>query len=147
MFLFIRRYRDESEHQSLSHPSFSCGGLGFDSHYLGESVYCVGGSELEDGLDLSGNTLRALTTLQPPDGPGKAIEVVDTALANAMYATQATVHGVFRTTPRSISCSRNMVLDNNLTKEIGVQMQCNLPVEESCRAGILVGNQNRAKCV
>jgi hypothetical protein len=58
-----------------------------------------------------GNTLRVLNTLNPPAGVTSLNELVDTALANAMYATRAAVHGTLKATPGSIAFSRDMILD------------------------------------
>ena len=40
-----------------------------------------------------GNTLRTLATLNPPNGADTANRLVDTALANCMFAIRASVHG------------------------------------------------------
>ena len=49
-----------------------------------------------------GNALRALTTMNPPAGITEAAQLVDTALANAMYATRAAFHGALNTSPGAL---------------------------------------------
>lgn len=58
-----------------------------------------------------GNTLRVLRTLHPPEGVQTANQLVDTALANAVYATRATFHSGLQTTPGALVFHRDMVLD------------------------------------
>ena len=58
-----------------------------------------------------GNTLRVLRTLQPPAGVQNAQQLVDTALANAVYATRATFHSGLQATPGALAFHRDMVLD------------------------------------
>lgn len=58
-----------------------------------------------------GNTLRALYTLRPPAGIIDARQLVDTALANCIYATRAAFHGSLHGTPGSLTFGRDMVLD------------------------------------
>jgi transposase InsO family protein len=58
-----------------------------------------------------GNTLRALYALNPPDGVESANQLVDTALANAMFATRAAFHGSLKASPGSLAFSRDMILD------------------------------------
>jgi transposase InsO family protein len=58
-----------------------------------------------------GNTLRTLATLNPPNGADTANRLVDTALANCMFATRATVHGSLQTTPGGIAFQRDMILN------------------------------------
>ena len=58
-----------------------------------------------------GNTLRTLVTLNPPAGIDTANRLVDTALANCMFATRATVHGSLQTTPGGIAFHRDMILN------------------------------------
>jgi hypothetical protein len=59
----------------------------------------------------------------PPNHLDDAHLLVDTALANAVYATRATFHGGLLTTPGALSFSRDMVLnilfvaDLNLIKD------------------------------
>ena len=58
-----------------------------------------------------GNSLRVLTTLNPPQGYEEAGHLVDLALANAMFATRAAMHGSLKASPGSLAFSRDMVLD------------------------------------
>jgi len=58
-----------------------------------------------------GNTLRAMINMNPPDGIQQAQDLVDTALANCMFATRATIHSALQATPGSLSFSRDMILD------------------------------------
>ena len=58
-----------------------------------------------------GNTLRTLATLNPPNGADTANRLVDTALANCMFAIRATVHGSLQTTPGGIAFQRDMILN------------------------------------
>jgi hypothetical protein len=50
-----------------------------------------------------GNSLRVLRQWTPPNHFDDAHLLVSTALANAMYATQATFHGGLLTTPGELS--------------------------------------------
>jgi transposase InsO family protein len=58
-----------------------------------------------------GNNLRALSTLVPPNGIDTATQLVDTALANTMFATRAALHGTLGTSPGALAFHRDMVLD------------------------------------
>jgi len=58
-----------------------------------------------------GNTLRAMVSLNPPEGILTATQMVDTALANCLYATRAAFHGSLHGTPGSLVFGRDMVLD------------------------------------
>ena len=58
-----------------------------------------------------GNTLRALYSMNPPDGINSANRLVDTALATCMYATRTALHGGLRASPGSLAFGRDMVLD------------------------------------
>ena len=58
-----------------------------------------------------GNALRVLATLHPPDGIEDANTLIDTALANAVYATRSTYHSGLKGTPGSIVFNRDMILD------------------------------------
>jgi hypothetical protein len=57
------------------------------------------------------NTLCTLVTLNPPAGIENANRLVDTALANCMFAIQAMVHGALQTTPGGIALNRDMILN------------------------------------
>jgi len=58
-----------------------------------------------------GNSLRAMATLNPPGGINNANTLVDTALANCMYATRAAIHGTLQGSPGSLVFNRDMILD------------------------------------
>ena len=58
-----------------------------------------------------GNNLRAMVSLNPPEGIVTATQMVDTALANCLYATRAAFHGSLHGTPGSLVFGRDMVLD------------------------------------
>ena len=58
-----------------------------------------------------GNTLRTMSNLTPPNGVETANQLVDTALANCMFATRAALHGSLKATPGSLVFSRDMILD------------------------------------
>ena len=58
-----------------------------------------------------GNTLRSLVSLNPPAGIDSANRMVDTALANCMFATRAALHGTLKSSPGALSFNRDMILD------------------------------------
>ena len=58
-----------------------------------------------------GNSLRVLSNMNPPAGIANANQLVDTAIANAMYATRATLHSTLQTTPGAMAFGRDMLLD------------------------------------
>ena len=58
-----------------------------------------------------GNALRTLQTLQPPAGVPDAAQLVDTAIAEAMFAHRASYRESLGSTPGSIAFGRDMVLD------------------------------------
>ena len=58
-----------------------------------------------------GNTLRILSSTQPPAGIQDAEHLVDTALATAMYATQSAYNTSITTTPGGLAFGRNMILN------------------------------------
>lgn len=58
-----------------------------------------------------GNNLRAMVRLNPPEGVVTANQMVDTALANCLYATRAAFHSSLQGTPGSLAFGRDMVLD------------------------------------
>ena len=65
-----------------------------------------------------GNALRVFSSVQPPQNLESAQQLVDMALANAMYATRAAIHGALQTTPGAIAFSRDMVLDIPLIADL-----------------------------
>ena len=58
-----------------------------------------------------GNSLRAMTSLNPPEGITTANQMIDVALANCLYATRATFHGSLHGSPGSLTFNRDIVLD------------------------------------
>jgi len=58
-----------------------------------------------------GNVLRTLSASNPPAEVTTANQMVDTALANCVYATRATFHSGLNASPGSLAFSRDMVLD------------------------------------
>ncbi|KAG7361614.1 hypothetical protein IV203_036715 [Nitzschia inconspicua] len=58
-----------------------------------------------------GNTLRVLTTLEPPTGADSARQLVDTAIADAVYAARCTYNSVLKTTPGGLAFGRDMILN------------------------------------
>jgi hypothetical protein len=58
-----------------------------------------------------GNSLHILKQWTPPNHLDDAHLLVDTALANAMYAMHATFHSGLMTTPGVLSCSCDMVMN------------------------------------
>ena len=57
------------------------------------------------------NSLRAMRQMNPPDGIQAATQLVDTALANCLFAVRSTVHSALQASPGSLAFSRNMILD------------------------------------
>jgi hypothetical protein len=53
-----------------------------------------------------------------PAGITYANQLVDTVIANAMYATCATVHSAFKTTPGAMAFRRDMLLDIPLIADL-----------------------------
>ena len=58
-----------------------------------------------------GNSLCAMSTMHPPDGIDSANCLVDTAVADSLFATHASVHGTFKASPGSLAFGRDMILD------------------------------------
>jgi transposase InsO family protein len=67
-----------------------------------------------------GNSLRILQRWIPPAGIIDAKMLVDTALANAMYATRASLHSALETTPGALSFHRDMVLNIPLVADLNL---------------------------
>jgi transposase InsO family protein len=57
------------------------------------------------------NTLRVLSTMAPPQGVAQAEQLVDTAIADAVYATRCTYHSVLKTTPGGLAFGRDKILN------------------------------------
>ena len=58
-----------------------------------------------------GNSLRVLRQMNPPIGANTPQALLDSALANAMYATRARYHSGLNTTPGAMAFHRDMVLN------------------------------------
>jgi predicted DNA binding CopG/RHH family protein len=58
-----------------------------------------------------GNSLRVLVTLNHPFNINDAEQLVDTAIANAVYAHRCSYHGTITATPGSLAFHRDMILD------------------------------------
>ena len=58
-----------------------------------------------------GNTLRAMIELTPPHGIDSAARLVDTALANYVFATRSVINDSLRASPGSLAFGRDMILD------------------------------------
>jgi hypothetical protein len=65
-----------------------------------------------------GNSLRVLRQWMPPNHLDYAHLMVDTALANAMYATPATFHSGLVTTPRALSFGHDKVMNIPLIADL-----------------------------
>lgn len=58
-----------------------------------------------------GNILRTMSTLNPPTALETGKLMVDTALANCIFALRASCHGGLKATPGSLVFNRDMILD------------------------------------
>jgi transposase InsO family protein len=56
-----------------------------------------------------GNTLRVLVSMDPPQGASQAEHLIDTAIADAVYATLCTYHSALTTTPGGVAFGRDMI--------------------------------------
>jgi transposase InsO family protein len=65
-----------------------------------------------------GNTLRVLSTLEKPRGVNSAKQLVDTAIADAVYATRCTYNSVLKTTPGGLAFGRDMILNLPLKTDL-----------------------------
>ena len=65
-----------------------------------------------------GNTLRVLSTMDPPCGVSSAKQLVDTAIADAVYATRCTYHSALKTTPGGLAFGRDMILNIPLVTDL-----------------------------
>ena len=57
------------------------------------------------------NSMRVLSTLQPPQGIETAYQLVDTAIANAVFAHRSTFSSAHNSTPGGLAFQRDMILD------------------------------------
>lgn len=58
-----------------------------------------------------GNSLRAMEAMNPPQGVESAIQMVDTALANCLFALRSSFHSGLGSSPGSLAFNRDMILD------------------------------------
>ncbi|KAG7361664.1 reverse transcriptase RNA-dependent DNA polymerase [Nitzschia inconspicua] len=65
-----------------------------------------------------GNTLRVLSTLEPPRGHTSAKQLVDTAIADAVYAARCIYNSALKTTPGGIAFGRDMILNIPLVTDL-----------------------------
>ena len=65
-----------------------------------------------------GNSLRVLTTLRPPNGLQTANQLMDTAIANAVFAHRSTYSAAIQTTPGGLAFGRDMILDLPLVSDL-----------------------------
>jgi hypothetical protein len=65
-----------------------------------------------------GNTLRVLSTMEPPQGAEQAEQLVDTAIADAVCATGCTYHSALKTTPGGLAFGRDMILNISLVTDL-----------------------------
>ena len=70
-----------------------------------------------------GNTLRALQTLNPPAGIHDANHLIDTALANCMYATRTAISGALGVSPGAMVFHRDMILDIPVVADLNLIQQ------------------------
>ena len=65
-----------------------------------------------------GNTLRVLSTMNPPRAATTARRLVDTALADTVFATRSAYSSALRTTPGGLAFGRDMVLNIPLITDL-----------------------------
>ena len=65
-----------------------------------------------------GNSLHALSTLRPPQGVVDANQLLDTAIANTVFASRASLHSALRTTPGGLAFHRDMIMDIPLISDL-----------------------------
>ena len=58
-----------------------------------------------------GNSLQAMVAMNPPDGINTANQLVDSALANCMFATRTEIHEGINASPGSLAFGQDMILD------------------------------------
>jgi transposase InsO family protein len=67
-----------------------------------------------------GNSLWILRKWTPPAGVDDVKQLVNTALANAMYAMRASFHSGIQTTPGALAFHRDMVLNIPLIADLNI---------------------------
>jgi hypothetical protein len=65
-----------------------------------------------------GNALRVLTTMHPPQGIINAEQLVDTAIADVVFALRCTYHSTLKTTPGGLAFGRDMILNLPLITDL-----------------------------
>jgi hypothetical protein len=70
-----------------------------------------GNSVCEKMHQAIGNTLRVLLTKAPLQGLAQAEQLVDTAIADAVYTTHCTYNSVLKTTPGGLAFGRDMIIN------------------------------------
>ena len=70
-----------------------------------------------------GNTLRVLSTMNPPRGTTSARQIVDTAIADAVYATRCTSNSTLKTTPGGLAFGLVMILHIPLVTDLQLLQQ------------------------
>ena len=70
-----------------------------------------------------GNTLRVLSTMDPPEGTTSARQLVETAIADAVYATRCTYNSTLKTTPGGLAFGRDMILNIPLVTDLQLLQQ------------------------
>ncbi|KAG7340303.1 integrase core domain containing protein [Nitzschia inconspicua] len=65
-----------------------------------------------------GNTLRVLSTMEPPRGHSSAKQLVDTAIADAVYAARCIYSSALKTTLGGLAFGRDMILNIPLVTDL-----------------------------
>jgi hypothetical protein len=65
-----------------------------------------------------GNTLRVLSTMDPPQGAAHVQQMMDTAIADTVYATRCTFNSTLKTTPGDLAFGRDMILNIPLVTDL-----------------------------
>jgi transposase InsO family protein len=65
-----------------------------------------------------GNSLRVLSTMNPPAGITEANQLVDTAIANAMFAHRAAYSSALKTTPGGLAFGHDMIMSIPLIADL-----------------------------
>ena len=88
-----------------------------------------------------GNSLRVLRHFHPPDGAHYTPQaLLDTALANAMYATRASYSASLKTTPGALAFHRDMVMNVPFVADLNlIQQHRQQLIDER----LLIGNRKR----
>ncbi|KAG7355485.1 reverse transcriptase RNA-dependent DNA polymerase [Nitzschia inconspicua] len=65
-----------------------------------------------------GNALRVLSTMEPPRGHSSDKQLVDTAIADAVYAARCIYSSALKTTPGGLAFGRDMILNIPLVTDL-----------------------------